>query len=73
MKLEKSFTINGHIVTEVFRKGDFTVYEYESGVSEMTLYFVNNKTETVMFQQYIEADEGQGTGYISNILFQGVN
>lgn len=73
MKVEKAFTINGRVVTEVFRKGDFTVYEYESGVGEMTLYFVNNKTETVMFQQYIEADMSQGTGYISNILFQGVN
>lgn len=73
MKVEKAFTINGNVVAEVFRKGDFTVYEYESGVSDMTLYFVNNKTETVMFQQYIEADMGQGTGYISNILFQGVN
>ncbi len=72
MKLEKAFTINGKVVVKEFQKGDISIYS-DGDSYEMTLYFVNNKTEEVMFKQTIAADMGQGTGYISDMTFEGVN
>ncbi len=72
MKLEKAFTIDGKVVVKEFQKGDISIYS-DGDSCEMTLYFVNNKTEEVMFKQTIAADMGQGTGYISDMTFEGVN
>ncbi len=72
MKLEKAFTINGKVVVKEFQKGDISIYS-DGDPYEMTLYFVNNKTDEVMFKQTIAADMGQGTGYISDMTFEGVN
>ncbi len=67
MKVQKAFTIDGKVVNQVFQKGEITVYEYQPDSSVAILYFVNNKTEFVIFKQDIEADE------IYNINFLGVN
>lgn len=72
MKLEKAFTIDGNVVVKEFQKDDISIYS-DGDSCEMTLYFVNNKTEEVMFKQTIAADMGQGTGYISDMTFEGVS
>lgn len=73
MKLEKAFMIDGKVVGESFQKGNISVYETCGDSTEITCYFVDNKTGDVLFKQDIYADMGQGTGYISNIHFEGVN
>lgn len=72
MKLEKAFTIDGNVVVKFFQKGDISVYSSGDSI-EMIIYFVNNKTDEIMFKQTIAADMGQGTGYISEMNFEGVN
>lgn len=72
MKLEKAFTIGGKVVVKEFQKDDISIYS-DGDSYEMTLYFVNNKTDEVMFKQTIAADMGQGTGYISDMTFEGIN
>ena len=72
MKIEKAFTIDGEVVIKEFQKGNISVYSKGDSI-EMIIYFVNSNTGEIMFKQSIAADMGQGTGYISEMTFQGVN
>lgn len=71
MKVEKSFTINGEIVDEVFKKDFQTVYQTQIGSddSHITLFFVNNKTGEVMFKLVVDADCNQNFGFIGAVEF----
>jgi len=71
MKVEKSFSIDGKIVEKEFQKGDISVYSYYEDDSEMTIFFVNNKTELVLFKQTITADCNQNFGVIRGVNFEG--
>lgn len=71
MKVEKSFSIDGKIVEKEFQKGDISAYFYFEDDSEMTIFFVNNKTELVLFKQTITADCNQNFGVISSVNFEG--
>lgn len=73
MKLEKAFTIDGKVVVKEFQKDDISIYSRGDSDIEIVLYFVDNKTDEIMFKQTIAADMGQGTGYISDMTFEGVN
>lgn len=71
MKVEKSFTIDGEIVDEVFKKDFQTVYQTNtvSDDSHITLFFVNNKTGEVMFKLVVDADCNQNFGFIDKVEF----
>lgn len=71
MKVEKSFTINGEIVNEVFKKDFQTVYQTQPILddSSVTLFFVNNKTGEVMFKLVVDADCNQNFGFIDKVEF----
>lgn len=71
MKVEKSFTINGEIVNEVFKKDFQTVYQTQPILddSRITLFFVNNKTGEVMFKLVVDADCNQNFGFIDKVEF----
>ena len=71
MKVEKSFSIDGKIVEKEFQKGDISVYSYYEDDSKLTLFFVNNKTELVLFKQTITADCNQNFGFINSVNFEG--
>ena len=71
MKVEKSFSIDGKIVEKEFQKGDISVYSYYEDDSKMTIFFVNNKTEMVLFKQTITADCNQNFGFINSVNFEG--
>lgn len=72
MKLEKSFTINGYVVDEEFQREGIKVYSRREGVDLMHLYFIDSKSERVLFEQKIEADCNQNVGYISTMYFKEV-
>lgn len=71
MKVEKSFTIDGEVVYEVFKKDSQTVYQTQimSNDSRLTLFFVNNKTGEVMFKLVVDADCNQNFGLICAVEF----
>lgn len=71
MKVEKSFTIDGEVVDEVFKKDFQTVYQTQIGSndSHITLFFVNNKTGEVMFKLVVDADCNQNFGFIGAVEF----
>lgn len=71
MKVEKSFTIDGEIVNEVFKKDFQTIYRTQetSNDSHITLFFVNNKTSEVMFKLFVDADCNQNFGFIGEVQF----
>lgn len=71
MKVEKSFTIGGELVDEVFKKDFQTVYQTHttSDDSRITLFFVNNKTGEVMFKLVVDADCNQNFGFINAVEF----
>ena len=71
MKVEKSFSIDGKTVEKEFQKGDISAYFYFEDDSEMTIFFVNNKTELVLFKQTITAVCNQNFGVISGVNFEG--
>lgn len=73
MKLEKAFTIDGNVVVKEFQKDDISIYSRGDSDIEIVLYFVNNKTDEIMFMQAVAADMHQGTGYISEIIFKEVD
>lgn len=68
MKVEQSFVIEGKVVTKTgMSVGVYSVYEvYEEGKTNATLYFVD-KDNNVVSSMCIEADMGQGCGYVSLI------
>lgn len=71
MKVEKSFTINGEIVNEVFKKDFQTVYQTNVTLDDsfVTLFFVNNKTGEVMFKLVVDADCNQNFGFVDKVEF----
>ena len=75
MKVETVLMIDGSQVEKVFEKGDILVYQHnlDNHMTGVILFFVNNKTQEVMFKQEILADCGQNTRYIDRIDFTGVN
>lgn len=75
MKVETVLMIDGNQVEKVFQKGDILIYQYniDDSMTGAILFFVNNKTQEVMFKQKIIADCGQNVGYIDRIDFTGVN
>ena len=75
MKVETVLMIDGSQVVLVFQKGDILIYQHnlDNHMTGVILFFVNNKTQDVMFKQEILADCGQNTGYIEIIDFTGVN
>ena len=74
MKVEKSFTINGEVVQEVFRKGSTIVYQTEEkhNDSGATLYFANNGNNEVQFKLFVDADCNQNFGFIDKIDFTDI-
>lgn len=73
MKVEKAFTIDGLVVTEAYRQSHITVYEYLACDNTLACYyFVDTVTGDIVFKQTIEADMSQGTGYISDVVFEGM-
>lgn len=68
MKVEQSFVIDGKVVSKTnMSVGIYTVYEvYAEDNVDATLYFVD-KDNNVVSSMGIEADMGQGCGYISLI------
>ena len=75
MKVEKSFTINGEIVQEVFKKGTATVYQTEEkhDDSGVTMYFVNSQSNVIQFKLFVDADCNQNFGFVSKIDFTDIN
>lgn len=71
MKVESAFNIEGKIVEKIFQKGDIAVYQGDDEL-DAKLYFVNAKTNCVMFTQYISADCNQNTGFVDKIHFEGI-
>lgn len=71
MKVEKSFTINGEIVNEFFKKDFQTVYQTNVTLDDsfVTLFFVNNKTGEVMFKLVVDADCNQNFGFVDKVEF----
>ena len=74
MKLQTNTTINGNVV---FKKGKVGVYEVYAtdylGVDsddDVTLYFVDSHGE-VFGTIEVEADMGQGCGYIADVKVKG--
>ena len=74
MKVEKSFTIDGELVQEVFKKGNTTVYQTEekNGDSGATLYFVNSQSNVIQFKLFVDADCNQNFGFVSTIDFTDI-
>jgi hypothetical protein len=73
MKVEKSFTIGGEIVQEVFKKGSTTVYKAEENDdSGVTLYFVNSQNNEIQFKLFVGADCNQNFGFIGTIDFTDI-
>ena len=74
MKVEKNITIDGRIVNEVFKKDCQTVYqaEYMLDDSDVTLFFVDNRTGDVIFKLVVDASYSQGLGYISSVEFDEI-
>lgn len=72
MKLEKNYTIENQIVEEEFKNGDIAIYARREGNDLIYLYFVNTKSEKVLFLQTIEVGCNQNYGYISDMSFQEV-
>jgi hypothetical protein len=74
IKVITKAVIDGKPCSKVFQKGDLSVYQVDiNDCSEgrRLLYFA--KGENVLFKQDISAGCGQNVGYISGILFQGVD
>lgn len=74
MKVEKSFTIGGEIVQEVFKKGSTTVYQAEEkhDDSSVTLYFVNSQNNEIQFKLCVDADCNQNFGFVSAVDFTDI-
>ena len=53
MKVETVLMIDGSQVEKVFEKGDILVYQHnlDNHITGAILFFVNNKTQEVMFKQ----------------------
>lgn len=71
MKIEKVISIEGNIVSLVFRGKNISVYHYDEDDSSMVVYFVSNQNEDVLFKQKISADCNQNVGFISDINYEG--
>ena len=75
MKVEKNITIDGRIVNKVFKKDCQTVYQAEMMLddSDVTLFFVDNRTGDVIFKLVVDASYNQGLGFISSVEFEEVS
>lgn len=72
MKIEKSYRIDGELVVEEFKNGDISVYSMKVSLDLMCLYFINNKSEKILFKQIIQAGCIQNCGFIADMSFQEV-
>lgn len=73
MKLEKVITIEGKVVSKSFKKGSLVVYESEVDSDDVVIiYFVDEKTEEVLFKQTVTAECNQNYGFINNVVFENV-
>lgn len=71
MILEKVLMIDGNVVKLEFESASVIVYRstnYDDD-TQIVLYFVDKKSEKVLFKQDIRADCSQNTGYISDLDF----
>lgn len=64
MKLEKSFTIDGQVVEHIGGQGNLDYYTRNDGDGKI-LYIARDKA--IIGKLSIEADMGQGVGFVSEI------
>lgn len=74
MKVESKYVIDGRVVNFYAEFSGMKIYTLDSNDdTKVEFYFTEGVNNEVIKKLIVEADMGQGTGYISNFEFMSVN